>query len=132
MKKALLATAAVALTLASCNTVDSTSTVLNIPTSVTSENVADLEVSDKVITYTYVPTADVRRGGPNNVKRTAVAEALKANGGGDVLVSPQYQTTTWRGLLRKRITKVTVTGHVGKYKNVRPACKPCPAQPHKK
>uniref|UniRef100_UPI0015ABAE02 hypothetical protein n=1 Tax=Alloprevotella sp. TaxID=1872471 RepID=UPI0015ABAE02 len=124
MKKFFISLAVVALALTSCSTVNSTATVMDVPTQMHSFNEADLQVSDKCITYTYVPTKEVQRGGEMNVRRMAVAEALQANGGGDVLVQPNYQTTVRRGLLSKKVKKVVVTGHVGTYKNFRPA-KPC-------
>lgn len=129
MKKALFSIAIAALALTSCTTVSSTATVMDVETSLTSDNKADLVVSDQVISYTLNPSKAVRRGGPRNVKRAVVAEALKANGNGDVLVSPQYQITERRGLLGKKITSITVTGHVGTYKNFRSAA--CGAPCHK-
>ena len=124
MKKPFLSLAVVALALTSCSTTSSTATVMDVPTEMRSLNEADLQVADNNITYTYVPTKDVQRGGLGNVRRTAVAEALKANGGGDVLVHPNFQITQRRGLFSKKVTKVVVSGHVGTYKNFRPA-KPC-------
>ena len=85
MKKLFLSLAVVALALTSCSTTSSTATVMDVPTEMRSLNEADLQVADNNITYTYVPTKDVQRGGLGNVRRTAVAEALKANGGGAVL-----------------------------------------------
>ena len=58
-----------------------------------------------------------------NVKAAAVAEALKQNGGADVLVDPQYETRTRRGLFGKKIKYVTVTGYPAKYKKFETATK---------
>lgn len=125
MKKLFLSLAVVSMALVtSCSTVSSTATVMDVPTSMRSLNEADLQVSDQSITYTYVPTKEVSRGGLGNIRRTAVVEAMNANGGGDVLVHPNYQMTIRRGLFSKKVTKVVVTGHIGKYKNFR-AAKPC-------
>ncbi len=128
MKKTILSLAVVAMGLASCSTTTTTSTAttLDVPTHVESINEADLVVSDQVISYTYVPSKEVQSGGLKNVRNAAVAEALKTNGSGDVLVHPNFQITMKARLCSKKVTKVVVTGHVGTYKNFRPAAKkPC-------
>ncbi len=128
MKKTILSLAVVAMGLASCSTTTTTSTAttLDVPTRVESINEADLVVSDQVITYTYTPTKEVQKGGLKNVRNAAIAEALKANGSGDVLVHPNFQITMKVRPCRKTVSKVVVTGHVGTYKNFRPAPKkPC-------
>lgn len=132
MKKVILGLAVVAMATSSCVTRESTSATMDVETSLRSRNAADLAVSDKVITYTFTPSKAVRRAGLNNVKRTAVAEALKQNGGGEVLVAPQYQIVRRRGLFATKIKSVTVSGHPASYKNFRqapaeckPACHPC-------
>lgn len=124
MKKVILSLATIALALSSCTSVSTTATVMSIPTSLQSANEADLQVSDKIISYTYIPTKGVDNTTLSNIRKTAIAEAMKANGGGDVLVHPNFQITTHRGFFRKKVTKVVVTGHIGTYKNFRSA-KPC-------
>lgn len=119
MKKILFSVAVMALALTSCTTHDATSKVLNVETSAKSHNVADLDVQNKIVTHKYIPSKAVLRGGPANVRRMAITEALKANGGGDVLVSPQFETVTRRGLFFKKIKSVTVSGHPATYKNFR-------------
>ena len=130
MKKVFILAALAAATLSSCTTVTQTASTENVDTSIKSYNVADLDVSPKRVTYTYETTAKTRRGGKKNILNTAVQEALKANGGGDVLVAPQFTTYHYRGLIIKKITRVTVSGYPASYKNFRqaPACKaasPC-------
>lgn len=121
MKKVILGLAALALTTTSCVTREATSSTLDVETSLNSRNTADLIVSDNVISYTLTPSKSVRRAGLDNIKRTAVAEALKQNGGGDVLVAPQYQVVKRRGLFGTKIKSVTVSGHPAIYKNFRHA-----------
>lgn len=119
MKKVILGLAIVAMSTTSCVTRESTSATMDVKTSIDSRNAADLVVSDNVITYSFAPFKSVRRAGLQNIKRTAVAEALKANGGGDVLVAPQYQVVKRRGLFATKIKSVTVSGHPATYKNFR-------------
>lgn len=122
MKKSLIALIAVgSLLLASCSTIRQTSTSIGIPTSIVSESVADLNVSQEKITFKYVPKKPVRRGGRKNVIRTAVAEALKANGNADVLVAMQYEIKTTRGFFGQTTVKyVIVSGYPAKYTNIKP------------
>lgn len=119
MKKILLSVATVALALTSCTTHEATSTTMKIPTSLSSSNVADLDVSDKVITYTYKPEYAVRRMGVGNAKRMAVSKALEEYGGADVLVSPEYEVVKRRGLISSKILSVKVKGHPATYKRFR-------------
>lgn len=120
-KSAITALGIGAILLASCSTIRQTSTSIDIPTSITSESTADLKVSQDKITYKYVPPRTVRRGGKANVMRTAVAEALKANGNADVLVAMQYEMKTKKGFFGQVTIKyVTVTGYPAKYVNVKP------------
>ena len=124
MKKILLPLlSVVAMGFASCSSTSTTSTAttIDVPTHVQSINEADLVVSDQTITYTYIPSKEVQSGGLKNVRNAAIAEALKANGSGDVLVHPNFQITMKSRPLRKTVTKVVVTGHVGTYKNFHPA-----------
>jgi hypothetical protein len=63
------------------------------------------------------PHRRVQRGGFENVKSTAVREALKNNGGGDVLVGLEVQTKSVRFLIWRSIKSITVSGYPAKYKN---------------
>lgn len=108
-----------ALALTSCTTHEATSTTMKIPTSLTSDNVADLDVSDQLVTYTYTPDKAARRLGVRNVKRIAVSKALESAGGGDILVSPQYEVVKRNGLFFSKVKSVTVKGHPATYKRSR-------------
>ncbi|MBQ8276859.1 MAG: hypothetical protein IJY00_00195 [Bacteroidaceae bacterium] len=119
MKKVLFSVAVMALALTSCTTHEATSTTMKIPTSLTSDNVADLDVSDQLVTYTYTPDKAARRLGVRNVKRIAVSKALESAGGGDILVSPQYEVVKRNGLFFSKVKSVTVKGHPATYKRSR-------------
>mgnify|MGYP003502709721 FL=1 len=118
MKK-LLVLAGFALTMASCTTVTKTATTANVPSSLLSATVADLEVSNDRVTFEYVPSVEVRRGGPANVKRAAEQELLNTKAKGyDLIVEPQYtmyQTSYF--IFGKKISKIVVSGRPAKYKN---------------
>lgn len=122
MKKSLITILGVfVLMLSSCSTVRMTSSSLDIPTSIVSESVADLEVSPQKITYKFVPNRSVRRGGYANVINSAISEALKDNGNADVMVAPQFETKVKTGFFgQKTIKYVIVKGYPAKYTNVKP------------
>ncbi len=102
--------------LASCSSIRHTSTVVDINTPVASFNQAKLNVSPTKIEYKYIPTSAVKRCGEKNVISTAVAEALKANGNADVLVSFQYEMKKKKNLFGKTSIKyVTVKGYPATY-----------------
>ena len=69
----------------------STSTTMNVDSSLTSTTTADLQVSDVKISYTYYPKKQERKAGLNHVISNAVAAALKENGNADILVERQYE-----------------------------------------
>ena len=117
MKKVFLAASVVALCLTSCTTVRKSATTIDIATKVCSPNSAELEVSEKRVTYKFYPEKRVRRGGLNNIKNTAVREALAENGDGDVLVDAKFDVTPRRGLMGTKVKSVIVTGYPAKYKN---------------
>lgn len=124
MKKLVFGLAILAMGATSCTTTENTATTMNVETSLESNTTMDLVVSDRLVTYTLTPNKAVRAGGPANVRRTAVAEALKTvEGGADVLVAPRYQMVTRRGLFSKKIKSITVSGHPASYKNARPAAR---------
>lgn len=118
MKKVFLF-ATMALLAASCSTIkESTSTTINVESSLTSKTTADLEVADKKISYTYTPSKKERKAGMNHVLGNAVSAALKANGDADVLVQMQYDAVIKKKLwFSKKIRQVTVTGYPATYKN---------------
>lgn len=120
MKKVFLFSALV-LAVSSCTTSYKTASVNRITSQVVAVATADLEVSNKKITYTYNTTAAVRRGGLTNIKATAIAEALKVNGGGDVLLESQEAIIKKRGLFRTKIESITVTGYPAVYTNIKSA-----------
>ena len=116
MKKLFLL-ACVALAVSSCQIIRSTATHKTVDIQPIGVLIADLEVSPNRISYTLNPHRRVQRGGFENVKSTAVREALQNNGGGDVLVNLEVQTKTTRFLLWKRVKSITVSGYPAKYTN---------------
>lgn len=81
---------------------------------------ADFVVSEKKIVFVYEPTRAVRRGGTENVIKTAISEALRANGGGDVLVGLEYTTQSKpSGLGISPIRKITISGYPATYTSFR-------------
>lgn len=117
MKKSFLLMAVACLAFASCTTVTKTAASIDVATSLQAASTADLIVSDKKITFEYDVPKKVRRGGTKNVYNTAIREALRYNGGGDVLVAPQFDTRIRCGLFGKKIKEVTVSGYPATYKN---------------
>lgn len=120
MKKVFLVVAVAALAFTSCTTTMKTASSIEVANQLNSFTKADLEVSDTRITYTFRPEKKERRGGTQNVYNHAVAAALRANGGGDLLVAPQFETRIRTGLFGgRKIKEVTVSGYPAKYKNFR-------------
>ena len=119
MKKVLFAAAAMLLMFSSCSTVKKTASSIDVANSLTSQSLTDLEVSNTRISYSFRPDAKERRGGVANVKACAVSAALKANGGADVLVAPEFEVVIKRGLMGSKVKEVNVTGYPAKYKNFR-------------
>lgn len=119
MKKSIIALSIVTLALSSCSTVYKTASQRDVTAPVAAAAIADFEVSPQKITYTLVPTRKVRSGGLQNCINTAVSEALKANGDGDVLIETQQAVIRRSGLFMRKIKSVTVTGYPAKYKNFR-------------
>lgn len=117
MKKAFLSIIVVGMTLASCTTVTKTATTLDVENSLNTVTKADLTVSPTRISYTYNPAKKERKAGRRNVLNAAVQAALAANGGGDVLVAPEYTVVNKSGLFGSKIKSVTVTGYPATYKN---------------
>lgn len=126
MKKTLIMFVAVAaLGLASCSSVRHTATTVAVETDIVSANVADLSVAPDKISYTLYPTGAMKRCGEKAVIKTAVAEALKANGNADVLVGFQYEIKKTCNIFGKTSIKyVTVEGYPGTYTSVRPVVNP--------
>lgn len=120
MKKFLLVAAVAALTLSSCSSIYNTASTEQVSTSIVNRTTAALKVSDKVITYTLTPTKEQRRGGDKSVKAAAMAKALEANGGGDLIVAPQFEIKRHRGFFGSKIVYVTVTGHPAVYTDFHP------------
>lgn len=101
----------------SCMTIRSSATHKTVDVQPVGVLIADLEVSPKRITYTMAPHKRVQRGGYENVKSTAIREALAKNGGGDVLVGLEVQTRQVRFLAWRKIASITVSGYPATYKN---------------
>lgn len=79
---------------------------------------ADLEVSPTKITYFMLPSKTVLAAGEDNVVKTAVREALIANGNADVLVCMNKQI---KYDTKGQIESITVTGYPATYTNFRSA-----------
>ena len=107
------------LGLSSCKSTRSTATYQDPINTLRTVTVADLDVSDVRISYTYKPTYAVRLGGSQNVIKTAVQEALKAHGSGDILIGLEYTTISrWTIFpFLSPIREITVTGRPAKYVN---------------
>ena len=95
----------------------STSTTMNVDSSLTSTTTADLQVSDVKISYTYYPKKQERKAGLSHVISNAVAAALKENGNADILVERQYEAVFKLRMFGKKIKSVTITGYPATYKN---------------
>ena len=78
-----------------------------------------MDVAETRISYTYRPSYAVRLGGRQNVIKTAVQEALKAYGSGDILIGLEYTTISrWTIFpFLSPIREITVTGRPAKYVN---------------
>lgn len=100
----------------------SSSTTQNVESSLSSATIADLQVSNQKISYTYRPNKQDRKAGINHVVGNAVAAALKNSGNADVLIERQYEAIYKVRLFGgKKIKTVTVTGYPATYKNFRNA-----------
>ena len=121
MKKTLcLLLILVGICVTSCKIIHSTAEYKDPTTFLRNVTVADLEVASDRITFTFEPSKSVRRGGNQNVIKAAIREALRVNGGGDVLVDLEYITVTKPGLfsfMLSPIREITVSGYPAKYKN---------------
>lgn len=119
MKKLILSLSVVAVMMTSCSTAYKTASQRDVNSSIAAATIADFEVSNQKISYTLIPTRKVRAGGLRNCINTAISEALKANGGGDVLIETQEAIVQRTGLFSTKIKSVTVTGYPAVYKNFR-------------
>ncbi len=125
MKKSVFLCSAVLMMMASCSTTftTKTSTTANVPQSLLSATVADLDVAKERITYTIAPSKEIQRCGEANVKRAVEAEALdayakKTGKTADLLLEPEYIISRTRKFFRgTKVTSITVTGRPASYKN---------------
>lgn len=119
MKKSLLFLGVVFM-MSSCTTVIKTATTADVPASLLSSTVADLEVAPTRVTskISNVP-ATIRRGGLANVKQAVESQALAEYGKDyDVLIEPEYVIEQENYFIfGKKIKSITVTGRPAKYKN---------------
>lgn len=98
----------------------STSTTMNVNSSLSSTTIADLDISNVKVSYTYYPKKQDRKAGMIHVIDNAVAATLKANGNADVLVERQYEAVFKSRMFGpKKMKSVTVTGYPAIYKNFR-------------
>ena len=118
MKKAILL-AAVAVIIASCSAptkLINSATYKNVSFQPVAAVFADLDVSQKKISYFMMPSNSVAIGGYDNVVATAVREALIANGDADVLIALETQV---KYSSDGAIESITVSGYPAKYTNFR-------------
>jgi hypothetical protein len=111
-----------AISATSCKMIGVSATTQHPATYINTATVADLEVSNERISFTFQASAAVRRGGTQNVIKTAVREALRVNGGGDLLVDMEYITVSGSPFFSyifgiSPIKEVTVSGYPAKYTN---------------
>ena len=124
MKKLMILTLllGVLMSMSSCAVKRMTSSEKDIEKAMISIAFADLDVDNYKISYTYVPSKDVRRGGLSNCINVAIREALKKKGDdADILVETQEATVIRYGIFKNKIKSVTVTGYPARYKNFRSA-----------
>lgn len=112
-KKIMFFALMAAISLSSCTTLKKTATSIDVASVVQSNNQAELDISKSKITYTYRVPTKIAKLGEKNAINAAVIEALNENGGGDVLVAPQYEIVK----KKSKTKRVTVTGYPGTYKN---------------
>ena len=77
---------------------------------------ADLDVAPNKISYFFLPSQTVVKGGFDNVVNTAIREALIANGNADVLVALEQQVKYGAD---GNVESITVSGYPAKYVNFR-------------
>lgn len=119
MKKMIICCATAALFMSACTTSYKSATQRDVNGPIAAAAIADLEVSSEKVTFTYVPPRKVRAAGVQNCINTAINEALKANGGGDLLVETQRAVIQRTGIFSSKISSVTVTGYPARYRNFR-------------
>ena len=100
----------------SCKTIHSTAEYKDPTTFLRNATVADLDVADARISFTFVPSKQVRRGGDYNVIKAAIREALRLNGGGDVLVDLEY-ITLYKAPFWSRLVWLSPIRYPAKYVN---------------
>ena len=106
--------------LSSCVTTVKTARSAETSASIRNATVADLQVTEKRITYTTTPSKEIQRAGLSNVKQAAIQEALTANGNADVMVEPEFVISMKnKFLFGKEVSSITVTGRPAYFKNFR-------------
>lgn len=106
--------------LSSCITITKTARTAETSSSIQNATVADLQVTEKRITYTMTPSKEIQRAGLNNVKQAALQEALTQNGNADLMVEPEFVISMKnKFIFGKEVTSITVTGRPAYYKNFR-------------
>ena len=120
MKKFLLMAVVAIVGLSSCTVVTHSAYTGTVDTQMYNRSTADLDVSDKIITTTYNVSYADNRGGLKSIKDAAIQQALAENGGGDLIVNPQFEIKKSGFLWWRKYQYVKVTGHVARYKNIHP------------
>lgn len=120
MKRISLLLFSSALLLSSCHTLTQTARTAEVGSSLQNATVVDIvPATDHRITHTLKPSQALQRGGMNNIKQAVEAEALVKYGNADVLLEPQYVIEKQQGLLRSKVTSITVSGRPAYYTNFR-------------
>ncbi len=121
MKKCFIVLATALLSTSCAVTVSTTATFENADASFRpTTSVADVQVSDTKISYTYIPSRQIRRGGYVNTINEAVRQALRSAGNYDVLIAKETSVSVKkRFIFGRKIKSVTVTGYPGNYVNWR-------------
>ncbi|MDE5549872.1 MAG: hypothetical protein K2I99_00740 [Bacteroidaceae bacterium] len=123
-KQNILFACAVLALAASCTTTTFTSSTTNVSSQILSATVADLDVAPERVSYTFLPKAEVRRGGKANVRRAAEQYALNeyAKKSGklcDLLVEPEYVFEEVNNVFSKKVISVKVSGRPATYQKFR-------------
>lgn len=119
MKKFLIVAGLATFALTSCTSIKKTATSVDVNNSINETGRVDLVVSPERVTYNFRPAKKERRAGLQNVKNCAIREALRAHGDAEVMVAPEFDIRTRRGLFGKKIKEVTVYGYPAQYANFR-------------
>ncbi len=115
MKKTFFTMCVAALMFTSCSTIKQSATTQKVANEISSSIYAEMAVAPQKITYTYYPSAEIRRGGLKNCINAAIRQALKENGDADVLIQNEEAVVERKGFFGRKIKSVTVSGYPANY-----------------